>query len=185
MNNVRETLGERLKNEREKNNLTQEEFGKKFNLNKQYISYYENGKREPSIDLIVGFAKELKVSTDYLLGNSDYRTTQEEQLASKDILTQEAINKLLELTPEVKSFFLDTLMSNNKFFDYIKMLFHCVTFPYKDLMNWEIPYAQAIKKEPEKDDTLLRKRWLEDIYITDKSKLLFDDLINKMKKDGE
>lgn len=122
MRPVREVLGERLKIERERKKLTQEEFGKKFNLSKQYISYYENGKREPGIDLVINIAKELDVTTDYLLGNSDYRTVQEELLVSKEIFPQEVIDKILLLPSEVRSFLLDALLMNDYFYDLITLM---------------------------------------------------------------
>lgn len=178
MSTVREVLGQRLKKEREKNNLTQEEFGKKFNLNKQYISYYEKGKREPGIDLIVSFAKELKVSVDYLLGNSDYRTTQEEQLANKDILSAEAISKLLELVPDLRNFFLNCLMCNDKFYDLANTLLYVSTFPREKLDKLESSFSKGMDRVPEKDYLLLKEKWLKS-YVSSASSDLFNDLFMK------
>ena len=36
------------------------------------ISYWENGKRECNFDMLIKIAKYFSVSTDYLLGLSDY-----------------------------------------------------------------------------------------------------------------
>lgn len=117
MNSAREVFGQRLRTERERKKLTQEEFGKKFSLNKQYISYYETGKREPSIGLLKEFAIELNVTVDYLLGNSDFRNIQDEQLTNLNLFSEEAINKILSLPPEVIDFLLNKLMVNDSFLD--------------------------------------------------------------------
>jgi|GEM_PF-327046 len=64
-------FGKRLKTLREKKRLTQEELGKKLNLQKAVISKYENGKLQPSIETISFLADFFNVTTDYLLGHSD------------------------------------------------------------------------------------------------------------------
>ncbi len=64
---------ERLKHERKKLKLTQEEFGKNFNLSKQAISSYEKGLRQPNPDLLKAFAKFLDVSVDFLLCETNVR----------------------------------------------------------------------------------------------------------------
>ena len=64
---------ERLKHERKKLKLTQEEFGKNFNLSKQAISTYESGARIPNADLLKAFAKFLDVSVDFLLCETNVR----------------------------------------------------------------------------------------------------------------
>lgn len=46
---------------------TQEEFGAKLGVTKQYISAVETGKQKPSIELLYGISEEYSVSLDYLL----------------------------------------------------------------------------------------------------------------------
>ncbi len=43
-------------------------------VNKNAISTYENGTREPSLGMLVRLATLYRVSTDYLLGKSNNRT---------------------------------------------------------------------------------------------------------------
>lgn len=67
----------RLRELRNEKNISQEDFGKVFNLSKSTISLYESGRREPDYETLNNFAKYFNCSTDYLLGNSDTRETPE------------------------------------------------------------------------------------------------------------
>jgi len=62
------TIGEKIKNLREDNNLTQVMLGKKLNMTQRKISYIENNQFEPSIQDIIEICKFFNVSADYLLG---------------------------------------------------------------------------------------------------------------------
>lgn len=64
-------FNERLKKSRLKGGLTQEELAKQINISPSAISLYESGEREPNLQTLVTIAKELNVTTDYLLGLSD------------------------------------------------------------------------------------------------------------------
>ena len=61
----------RIKELRLAKNITQEELGKVLNVQKAAISKYENGRVEPSIEVLKLASKFFDVSTDYLLGRSD------------------------------------------------------------------------------------------------------------------
>lgn len=65
-------INEKIRYLRLKNNLTSKELSKALNISESSISLYENGKREPSIKLIIKMADYFNVSTDYLLGVSDF-----------------------------------------------------------------------------------------------------------------
>lgn len=65
-------IGERLSELRKDMGLSQQEFGKLFNLSKRTISSYETDETEPPNHLIVEFARYFDVSTDYLLGTTKY-----------------------------------------------------------------------------------------------------------------
>lgn len=54
-----------------KNKYTQEDIANKFDMTKTGISYWENGKSEPSLEVIEKLAELFNVSIDYLLGNSN------------------------------------------------------------------------------------------------------------------
>lgn len=61
-------LGERLKDLRKANNLTQIQVAEKIGLTDSVVSFYERQERAPSPEVLVRFAELYHVSTDYLLG---------------------------------------------------------------------------------------------------------------------
>lgn len=65
MNNV----GEKLKNERKKNNITQKELAKILNTDKTMISKYENGHITPDAKTLKKYSAYFEKSIDYLLNN--------------------------------------------------------------------------------------------------------------------
>jgi len=65
-----DTIGERIKELRNKNELTQEELGKKINVGKTTISNYENNYSKPNCEALIKLANTLDTTTDYLLGRS-------------------------------------------------------------------------------------------------------------------
>ena len=67
------TFGERLRSLRIEKNLTQEDFGKIFNMPKSRISQYEKNKRQSDDETKNLFADYFKVSLDYLMGRTDIR----------------------------------------------------------------------------------------------------------------
>ena len=60
-------LGKKIKSIRQENKLSQEEFSEKFNVTRQTVSNWENGKSVPDLETIVRMSSEFKVSTDELL----------------------------------------------------------------------------------------------------------------------
>ena len=63
--------GEILAELREDNGLTQKDLSELLHISISSISAYESGKRFPSIDVLVAYARHFNVSTDYLLGLTD------------------------------------------------------------------------------------------------------------------
>ena len=64
----------RLKELRTGNALTQKELAAKLNVSQNAIFNWENGKREPSIDMLKQIADFFGVSLDYLTGNVIHNT---------------------------------------------------------------------------------------------------------------
>ena len=64
-------FNERLKELREKNNLTQEQLAKNSGISSRMIQRYEYGTSRPRLDAAEKIAKALNVTTDELLGNAD------------------------------------------------------------------------------------------------------------------
>ena len=61
----------RIRNLREDRDLKQQDLAKLLNCTQACYSNYENGKREPSLGLLVRMSDYFNVSIDYLLGRSN------------------------------------------------------------------------------------------------------------------
>lgn len=64
-------MGERLKQLRIENGLKLKDVATALNVTIRSINRYEDGTREPSIDILVKFCKLYDVSADYLVGLTD------------------------------------------------------------------------------------------------------------------
>ena len=61
-----------LKNIRKKRNLNQQKVAMDLNISREALSYYENGKREPSLTLLVEMSKYFNVSIDFLITGKEF-----------------------------------------------------------------------------------------------------------------
>lgn len=68
-------FGDKLKELRKREKMTQSDLSNKLNINRVTITKYETGERTPTTDDIISLAKYFNVSTDYLLGITDNATT--------------------------------------------------------------------------------------------------------------
>jgi len=64
-------FGNRMKEIRQRHNITLDKLADEINSTKATLSRYENDKRTPDIDFIYKIAEYFKVTTDYLLGRAD------------------------------------------------------------------------------------------------------------------
>ena len=62
----------RLKELRNEAKLSQDKLAKMLCVSQRSISSWENGVRQPDFDMLMKIATTLDVSTDYLLGLSEY-----------------------------------------------------------------------------------------------------------------
>lgn len=69
-------------------NLTQTQLAERMWVKKSIISAYETDARPPSLDMLIKYAKEFNVTTDYLLG------LQEHKFINVDSLSDQQINIL-------------------------------------------------------------------------------------------
>ena len=65
-------MREKLKQLRVEKNLTQEQVAKVIGVTKSCYSNYEQGLREPSLEIFIKLCKFFDVSADYLLGLEKY-----------------------------------------------------------------------------------------------------------------
>lgn len=81
---------------REMKNLTQTQLAERMWVKKSIISAYETDARPPSLDMLVKYATEFNVSTDYLLG------LETDKIIKVEGLTDSQINILINLVNEFK-----------------------------------------------------------------------------------
>ena len=86
--NVMRDFSEIAKELRLSKNLTQTQLAERMWVKKSIISAYETDARPPSLDMLIKYAKEFNVTTDYLL------SLQEHKFINVDSLTDQQINIL-------------------------------------------------------------------------------------------
>ena len=78
-------LGARIAALRRQAGLSQAELAQRLKISASAMGMYEQGRREPSVDTLVAMARELQVSTDFLL-TGKIRTVQEDELMTQMLL---------------------------------------------------------------------------------------------------
>ena len=64
-------LGQRLKELRKLNNVTQKQLAEFIGASERGVQNYEQGSRKPAYDMLIAIADYFDVSVDYLLGRTD------------------------------------------------------------------------------------------------------------------
>ncbi|WP_270314755.1 MULTISPECIES: helix-turn-helix domain-containing protein [Streptococcus] len=109
---------ERLKALRLEADLTQQEVAEKLGISRPAYTYWEKGEKAPTPDKLPTLANLFNVSTDYLLGHSDYRTVEEVELSEVEMLFRATS---LDMTDEEKAIFkqelLEFMKERQKLFD--------------------------------------------------------------------
>lgn len=62
-------LGQRIREERLKAHVTQEQLAERVGLNNSYISQVERGIKNPSLEAVVAIANALQITVDHLLSD--------------------------------------------------------------------------------------------------------------------
>jgi transcriptional regulator with XRE-family HTH domain len=102
---VNMTTGERIKEYRKKNNLTQSQLANKVNVSAQVVSNWEREYTAPSKDDIANLSKVLGVTADFLLGSTDNPTaTADQNKLSKHNEINTAFHDFDHLTDEEKEY---------------------------------------------------------------------------------
>lgn len=90
-------LGRRLRAERKRHRMTQEDLAEKVGISLSFLGHIERGSRKASIETLVNIANALEISLDYLLEDSLHATSNspvQVQSNQKDLLME--INRLIE-----------------------------------------------------------------------------------------
>jgi transcriptional regulator with XRE-family HTH domain len=61
-----------LKEIRKKKHFSQQKVAMDLNISREALSYYENGKREPSISMLIKMSEYFNVSIDYLITGKEF-----------------------------------------------------------------------------------------------------------------
>lgn len=86
-------LGERLKNERENHGWSQKYVADKLGLKgSSTYSNWEQGTREPDIEMLKKLSNIYDVSVEYLIGNTDIKSRNKERENKKSQLTEEIMS---------------------------------------------------------------------------------------------
>ncbi len=107
------TLGERVKELRQKAGITQIDLAYRIFVSESYIALIEADKRNPSMDIISKLADVFHITTDYLINGTE---TEEDKLMLKewsDILKNRPQNEIESALKIVKAFF-ECVDSNKK-----------------------------------------------------------------------
>ena len=99
------TLSTRLKELRQSKNLRQEQVATLIGVNKSAISSYENNTRQPSYDILVRLATLYRVSTDYLLGQTNIRSLDLTGLTEEEaVLISELVSTMSQKNEKLNNF---------------------------------------------------------------------------------
>lgn len=97
----------RLKDLRLNRGLRQEQVAKLVGVNKSAISTYENDTRQPSFEILIRLAVLYRVSTDYLLGQSNSLSADLSGLSEQDAATictlVESMTRKTEIINNIKA----------------------------------------------------------------------------------
>ena len=92
-------LSKQIKSLRRRNGWSQTELARRLNISASAVGMYEQGRREPSIEILVALSEEFGVSIDYLITGHLYSTTDHQvRLQAENIL--EMLSSLNHLSRE-------------------------------------------------------------------------------------
>ena len=61
-----------LREIRKKKGLSQQKVAMDLNISREALSYYENGKRNPDVSMLIAMSKYFNFSIDYLITGKDF-----------------------------------------------------------------------------------------------------------------
>ncbi len=96
---TKKNIGKRLNEVLAQKDIKQKELAEHIGVTANTVSYYLSGERCPDIEKLIEIAKYLNVSTDYLLGNSNIKSTDTELISVCNYtgLSEYAVTMLAEL----------------------------------------------------------------------------------------
>lgn len=101
----------RIKQQRIKSGMTQDELASKLFVTQQSVNNYENGRNYPTVEILINMAKIFDVSVDYLIELVDISTPISKlpsTILDKD--EEEIIKAMRELPTDLKQDYYNTLI---------------------------------------------------------------------------
>lgn len=89
-------FGEKLKDLRTSQKLTQQQLADRIGVAKSVVSYYESGDRYPSYDVLIKIARIFHTTTDYLLDVSKINVIDVTGLPEEDITVIRTVAEALK-----------------------------------------------------------------------------------------
>ena len=132
-------LSDRYTDLRIEKGLSQTELATALDCNKQYISKFEDGSRSLSLAMLEKYADFFGVSTDYLLGRSDVKTTDStvKGMCEYTGLSESAIDTILQYkkvaSVSVWLKTLNALLENESFISLISMISQKISIEEKEI----------------------------------------------------
>lgn len=157
---TKEIFAKHLIELREEKEITQQTLADDLGITRQSLSLYEKAERTINIDLIVKIADYFNVSTDYLLGRTDVKTTESNIKAVCDYLyiSELSANNIRKIAQKGES--LDPLLELYDIFTIVNYLNEI-----KRLATQKSYYSKVIMPIAYGDDTEGDlKNWFEDFY---------------------
>ena len=88
----RNILPQRITKERERLDWSKQKLGESLGVRGQTIGKYENGQREPDIEMVINMSELFGCSVDYLYGLSDVRFVEDPEIE----ITEPEIKKVIQ-----------------------------------------------------------------------------------------
>jgi len=112
------SIGQKIKEFRQSQNLKQSDLAKMINVSQDKISFYENDVKVPTIKTLVKIAKALNVSIDVLLDNQ-IDTKVEQEIIDRELLN---LFKMIQNTKDEDKLVVKTLLKSFILSNQIKSL---------------------------------------------------------------
>lgn len=172
---------EKIKNIREENNLTQEEFADKLGISVNAVKNYEDKEKEriPSTDILLTISRKFGVSTDYLLHDeisnrhyNDIKIGEELSLTDESIeilrgikdthnfnIRAESIDLSNRLDLFIKKVNLPELMVNIELLQWLSEMYNGIVIPLSGLAKEQNLIIKSIKNKDENSLKELFKKY--------------------------
>jgi len=119
MNTQKLPLPERIKKLRKEKGWKQSDLAEKTGIDRNMISYYENGKYLPSADALMKIAEIFDVSIDYLLVEDIQRKPLRQSIDSEMVKYLNELDHLDAKDQEMIKYLINSLITKNKVKDLV------------------------------------------------------------------